>query len=598
MPLFPNKWHRRLHHRRTDYESSCPPQEHRVSQSSHSGEASFLFFETADINSIPFMDELTDTSMNDEATKASDQNTETASISSPQHFCRFPQITADLDSHVAGLTLESHENSLSGIIIEEGSEIIDEDGTVSVATSFGKYASPITLDYDDQTTPSYRVPVAQHSSLPRPSLGIIGSPIRRSIRCKVINGYLFGPLLGEGSYSRVKHCLHLQSLSHRSVKIMKLRRLKHAANTCAVARQELEIMLMLKRNAERKWGPGKNHPNIIQLYDFLNDEHKRQKLYLFLDLAVCSLQDIIDHNPNKPMPAWQLQGYFRQLIDGIEYLHSEHIVHNDIKPGNLLLTRDETLKICDFGSAEMLEVFSRRPLTMRCRATPAYQAPEVSGENSGPYDGFKLDVWSAGVCLYVLSTTKLPFNADNIYVLFQTIEKGDFNIPDWAESSLTALIKGMMTKDWRCTARDNTFRNTKPFKVQWYCPNRFSTAQVRHSEWFRKKHPFTLVDRITPPLELTDTSLEVMKQDLENLHGHRMPRTRSEGGTITINQSYPYAQPATIGAVPSHGRHSQDKYRRYPESRKFGNHNSGVHHKKRHADDNGGSSNTAACHVN
>lgn len=45
--------------------------------------------------------------------------------------------------------------------------------------------------------------------------------------------------------------------------------------------------------------------------------------------------------------------YFLQLIDGLEYLHSKGVVHKDIKPGNLLLTLDGTLKISDFGVAEV-----------------------------------------------------------------------------------------------------------------------------------------------------------------------------------------------------------------------------------------------------
>ena len=107
---------------------------------------------------------------------------------------------------------------------------------------------------------------------------------------------------------------------------------------------------------------------------------KTKSLFLtsVMEHCVITLQDLLDSAAGKRLPVHQSHRYFCQLIDGLEYLHDSRVIHKDIKPGNLLLTRDQMLKISDFGVAEELNRYTNDDTCYQSMGTPRFQPPEIA----------------------------------------------------------------------------------------------------------------------------------------------------------------------------------------------------------------------------
>ena len=178
------------------------------------------------------------------------------------------------------------------------------------------------------------------------------------------------------------------------------------------------------------------HPNIINLYEhFFNDD------YLFLIIDYCEGGSIEDYmSENFEIETNKLILYTKQLVEAFTYIHSSHIAHHDIKPGNILLDGNGNLKISDFGLSNTYGPNFDSALNFK--GTLPYMAPEVV--NRGPYDPYKADVWSLGITLYYMATCDLPFQSKDPKVLKELIKLGKYSSPSSAPKLVRDVIRACL----------------------------------------------------------------------------------------------------------------------------------------------------------
>jgi calcium/calmodulin-dependent protein kinase I len=241
--------------------------------------------------------------------------------------------------------------------------------------------------------------------------------------------YEFKEDLGVGHYSVVKKAVHKKTGEVVAIKIYDKRHIPLFDKGCISA--EVEILKSLK------------HSNVIYMKEAYATP---KKLYIVLEyMEGGELLDLI--RKRKVFPEREASKIFFQVISALGYLHSMGIVHRDIKPDNLLLTTtsdDAVVKLADFGFAKRI---GDGVLHTPC-GSPVYTAPEIVREE--PYNQ-AVDMWSAGVLLYILLCGFPPFYHRDPNKLFDVIEKGVFDFPDpqWTNISNTAkeLVSGLLTLD-------------------------------------------------------------------------------------------------------------------------------------------------------
>lgn len=250
-----------------------------------------------------------------------------------------------------------------------------------------------------------------------------------------IGRYRLDGLLGQGAMGVVYRAR--DTLIERTVALKTVRR--DPGDTG----QEREMVERFRKEAQ---AAGRlMHPNIVAVHDYGETE----------DLAYIAME-FVDGTPlsnlikDRPCPLPRALDWFADLLAALDYAHAHGVVHRDVKPANLLVTRDGRVKISDFGIARVESSTLTQTGTML--GTPSYMSPE---QFRGETVDARSDLFSAGVVLYQLLTGQRPFSGSAATVMQQVLN----HVPPPPSALNTALAPAVDAVVMQALAKDAAARH-------------------------------------------------------------------------------------------------------------------------------------------
>uniref|UniRef100_A0AAF5PKZ8 cyclin-dependent kinase n=1 Tax=Wuchereria bancrofti TaxID=6293 RepID=A0AAF5PKZ8_WUCBA len=232
-----------------------------------------------------------------------------------------------------------------------------------------------------------------------------------------------------------------------------------------------------------------DHPNIVKLHDVFHGQIDKGEMCLSVVYEKCDwdLYEFLRTIP-RDMGDHQCRHIAKQILMGLDFLHSNHVIHRDLKPQNILINRDQTIKIADFGLARY---YSMQSSFTTLVVTLWYRSPEVllqCSYNCG------VDIWAAGCIIAELYSRQPLFpahsEAQQLSIIFQKLGTPPSN--EWPqnaviERSFYPSYPGQPMRRIAPKLPPDAARLVKSM-LSFLPETRPSCAEALSTEYFRQKH--------------------------------------------------------------------------------------------------------------
>ena len=211
-----------------------------------------------------------------------------------------------------------------------------------------------------------------------------------------------------------------------------------------------------------------NHPNIVGVYDYGETADYAYLVMEFVDGV--SLKSKFDNNQR--FAKAEICKIIGSMLEALQYSHDRGVVHRDVKPANIMFTKDNRLKITDFGIARLEN--SDMTQSGMVIGTPAYMSPE---QFLGEKIDLRTDIYSTGVVLYQMVTGERPYEG-NLATIMHKVLYGTPLLPSRVSRLATPALDDVVTRAM-ARKREDRFRSAAEFNAALQAAGQSTSQQMR-----------------------------------------------------------------------------------------------------------------------